>query len=93
VELVAIVFAKHGSAENWLRSVSFDLADDYPGYPPAAQKAMRRADAFMVQHPIPAETPREEMEEIHQELMRALGGGDEYWPFWVPYRDQRRAGK
>jgi hypothetical protein len=90
VELEAIDFAKHGSAENWLGSDSFDLSDDYPGYPLAAQRAMRRADAFMLKHPIPAQTPKEEMDEIHQELLKALGSGDEYWPYWVPYRDQRR---
>lgn len=80
VELEAINFAKHGSAENWLGSDSFDLSDDYPGYPLPAQKAMRRADAFMLKHLIPAQTPKEEMEEIDQELLKALGGGDEYWP-------------
>jgi hypothetical protein len=51
---------------------------------------MRRADAFMLKYPIPAQMPEEEMDEIHQELLKALGGGDEYWPYWVPYRDQRR---
>ncbi len=91
VELEAIPFAKHGSAENWLGSDSFDLSDDYPGYPLAAQKAMRRADAFMLKHPIPAQTPKGEMEEIDQQLLKALGGGDEYWPYWVPYRNQRRS--
>lgn len=95
VELEAIDFAKHGSAENWLGSDSFDLPDDYPGYSVQAQEAMRRADAFMLKFPVPIEAPRnekEEMERIDQALLHSLGGGDEFWPRqWVPYRDKWRA--
>jgi AAA domain, putative AbiEii toxin, Type IV TA system len=90
VELEAIDFAKHGSAENWLGSDSFDLPDDYPGYSVQAQKAMQRADAFMLQYPQAANTPIEEMETIDQALRQVLGGDDEYWPYWAPYRDHRR---
>lgn len=90
VELEAIDFAKHGSAENWLGSDSFDLADDYPGYSVQAQEAMRRADAFMLNYPQTGDTPKDEMEEIDTELHRVLGGEDEYWPYWAPYRDKRR---
>ncbi len=93
VEFEAIEFARHGSAENWLGSDSFDLPDDYPGYSVHAQKAMNRADAFMLKYPDDSKTPVDEMEEVHRALQQALGGDDEYWPYWTPYLDRRRAVK
>lgn len=80
-----LVFAKHGSAENWLESESFDLGS---GYAPAAEKAMARADAFMLRYPDAREAPVEEMETIYSDLRAALGGDDEYWPYWRPYYDK-----
>jgi len=88
VELEAIPFAKHGSAENWLESDSFDLVS---GYSTDAQAAMDRADAFMEAHPDPAKAPAKEAKAIHDALRKALGGDDEYWPYWKPY--SRRLGK
>jgi predicted ATPase len=82
-----LTFAKHGSAENWLESESFDLNS---GYAPAAEKAMARADAFMMKYPDPREAPVKEAEAVHQELLKALGGDDEYMPYWLPYYDRRR---
>jgi hypothetical protein len=79
-------FAKHGSAENWLESQSFDLVS---AYAPAAEKAMARADSFMLQHPDPQKAPLKDVEELHSELRKALGGDDEYMPYWLPYYDQR----
>jgi hypothetical protein len=87
VELEAIEFEKHGSAENWLSSDSFDLPS---AYPVPAQAAMERADAFMRAHPDPQEAPVEEMDAIYAELKNVLGGDDEYWPYWTPYYDKRR---
>jgi hypothetical protein len=84
VELEAIDFARHGSIENWLSSDSFDLPG---GYSVSAQEAMDRADAFMAAHPNPLEAPN--MEVIHSDLQKALGGDDEYWPYWLPYYDRR----
>lgn len=82
VELEAIPFEKHGSAENWLESDSFDLPS---GYSLAAQSVMERADAFMATHPDAADAPAEEAQVIHEELRKVLGGDDEYWPYWKPY--------
>ena len=79
-------FAKHGSAENWLESESFDLDS---GYAPDAEKAMARADAFMLEHPDPAKAPVKDVEAVHAELLKALGGDDEYMPYWLPYYDRR----
>lgn len=79
-------FAKHGSAENWLESESFDLDS---GYAPDAEKAMKRADEFMLEHPEPEQAPLNEIEAIHTELLKALGGDDEYMPYWLPYYDRR----
>ncbi len=79
-------FAKHGSAENWLESASFDL---HSGYAPDAEKAMERADAFMLEHPDPNDAPLKEVEAVHRELLKALGGDDEYMPYWLPYYDRR----
>lgn len=91
VSLEAIEFAKHGSAENWLGSNSFDLPADYPGYSLQAQEAMRRADALMIEHSERRESlDMEEMEEIHAGLKKALGNDDEYWPYWLPFYDAAR---
>jgi AAA domain, putative AbiEii toxin, Type IV TA system/AAA domain len=79
-------FAKHGSAENWLESESFDLAS---AYAPAAEKAMERADAFMLAHPEPDKAPLKEVEAVHADLLKALGGDDEYMTYWFPYFDRR----
>jgi len=79
-------FAKHGSAENWLESESFDLSS---GYAPDAEKAMARADDFMLNHPEPDQSPLKEIEAVHAELLTALGGDDEYMPYWLPYYDRR----
>jgi predicted ATPase len=79
-------FAKHGSAENWLESESFDLDS---GYAPAAEKAMKRADEFMLANPDPAKATLKDVEGVHAELLKALGGDDEYMPYWLPYYDRR----
>ena len=89
VELEAIPFEKHGSAENWLASDSFDLSS---GYSTDAQQAMQRADAFMAAHTDATKAPAEEAAAIHAELKRVLGGDDEYWPYWKPYY-RRLSGK
>lgn len=86
IRFAELPFAKHGSAENWLESESFDL---HSGYAPDAEKAMERADAFMLEHPEPDKAPLEEMEAVHTDLLKALGGDDEYMPYWLPYYDQR----
>jgi len=87
VEFEEVDFARHGSAENWLSSDSFDLPS---GYPVEAQKAIERADALMKQYPAPNDAPDEEKEQINAELRRALGGDDEYWPYWLPYYEQKQ---
>jgi predicted ATPase len=79
-------FAKHGSAENWLESESFDLSS---GYAPDAESAMKRADAFMLENPDPAKAPLKDVETVHAQLLKALGGDDEYMPYWLPYYDRR----
>jgi len=90
VELQGIPFGKRGSVQHWLGSKSFDMNPRYPGYPPQAREAMLRADAFMSRHCDVSKTPRVEMEEIHQALLQAVGGGDEYWPRqWFPYYVKR----
>ena len=50
---------------------------------------MARADDFMLQHPEPEKAPLREAEEIHSEILKALGGDDEYMPYWLPYYDRR----
>ena len=89
VEFEEVEFARHGSAENWLSSDSFDLPS---GYPVEAQKAMERADAFMREHPNPDGVTRGEAADIHEKLRETLGGDDEYWPYWLPYYEQARRG-
>jgi hypothetical protein len=86
IRFAELAFAKHGSAENWLESESFDL---HSGYAPDAEKAMERADAFMLEHPEPDKAPVKEVEAVHKELLKALGGDDEYMPYWLPYFDRR----
>lgn len=89
VILEAIDFEKHGGAEHWLSSDSFDLPHNYGSYSVDAQKAMERADAFMRNHHNPKDAPQDEMEATHTELLRTLGGDDEYWPYWLPFYDGR----
>ena len=79
-------FAKHGSAENWLESESFDLDS---GYAPDAENAIARADAFMLEHAEPDKAPLKQIEAVHAGLLKALGGDDEYMPYWLPYYDRR----
>jgi AAA domain, putative AbiEii toxin, Type IV TA system/AAA domain len=79
-------FAKHGSVENWLESQSFHLKSAYAPY---AKKAMELADAFMRENPEPTIASLSEIETIHAALLKALGGDDEYMPYWLPYYDQR----
>lgn len=82
VQLEEVPFAKHGSAVNWLTSGSFDLVT---AYSVEAEQAMEHADAFMREYPDPANGPAREKEQIQQALKAALGGDDEYWPYWRPY--------
>ncbi len=87
VEFEQVDFARHGSAENWLVSNSFDLPS---GYPVDAQKAIEDADAFMRRHPSPNDASLEEKDQIHTRLLATLGGDDEYWPYWLPYYEKGR---
>jgi len=86
IRFAELDFAKHGSAANWLESESFDLDS---GYAPDAETAMKRADAFMLKHPEPDKAPVKEVVAIHAALLKALGGDDEYMPYWLPYYDRR----
>jgi len=88
VRLEEVDFAKHGSAVNWLTSESFDMTT---AYSVTAEQAMERADAFMRQHPNPDTAPPEEKKAIHAKLNAALGGDDEYWPYWLPYFERAKA--
>jgi hypothetical protein len=85
-----IDFARQGSAANWLTSGSFDLQSSYAV---AAEKAMGRADPLMRQYPHAEEAQRREVEEVHNALKEALGGDDEYWPYWLPYYEATRKGR
>ena len=85
VQLVKVNFTKLGSVVNWLNSESFNRT---PAYPVEAELAMEQADAFMRAHPDRATAPVPEMDQIHKALKAALGGDDEYWPYWLPYYEQ-----
>jgi hypothetical protein len=85
VEFECIPFARHGASENWLDSDSFNYLSSYPV---AAKKAIDRANKFMRDHPDPKEAPADRAGEIQTMLLHALGGGDEYWPLWIPYYHQ-----
>ena len=75
-------FAKHGNVDHWLQSKSFDLSS---GYSTDAESAIAAADALMVQHPDPGQAPVNEVQAVHTKLCAALGGDDEYMPYWLPY--------
>jgi len=87
VHLDEIPFAKHGNIVNWLDSESFDST---PAYSVPAKKAIERADAFMRQHPDSATASPQAKEEVHAALKAALGGDDEYWPYWLPYYEHAK---
>jgi len=84
VEFECIPFAKLGAAEHWLESDSFDLPSSYPV---EAQKAIDEANAFMGEFPEPSAAPWEVADWIEENLRKALGGDDEFWPLWKPYFD------
>ena len=85
VEFECIPFAKLGAAEHWLESDSFDLASSYPV---EARKAIDAANEFMVNYPEPEAAPDKDADVIDQDLRKALGGDDEFWPLWKPYLDR-----
>ena len=77
-----IAFRKHGSVENWLTSESFDLTS---GYSIEAQEAITQANQLMATHKDPKSAPKASKEKLHAQLLKTLGGDDEYWPLWLPY--------
>jgi len=82
VEFECIPFAKHGASENWLDSDSFNYLSSYPVF---AKNAIDCANKFMLDHPEPKDAPCAEADDVQSMLLSALGGGDEYWPLWIPY--------
>jgi len=85
VEFECIEFAKHGAAENWLDSDSFNYLSSYPV---EAKKAIDAANDLMKAHPDPREAPHGDASAIDARLTATLGGDDEYWPRWKPYFDR-----
>lgn len=85
VEFECIDFEKRGAAEHWLDSDSFNYLSSYPV---EAKKAIDCANKFMLDNPEPEDAPSEEARKVQAMLIHTLGGGDEYWPLWIPYYHQ-----
>jgi len=72
-----IGWAKQGDAVNWLVSETFGLAQ---GRSREAERAIEAAEAFMRGDVTPSDLNTHE--KIHAELLRVLGGLDDFWPRW-----------
>lgn len=73
-----IGWAKQGDAVNWLVSETFGLAQ---GRSREAERAIEAAEAFMRGDKTPPDLDTQE--KIHAELLRVLGGLDDFWPRWI----------
>ncbi len=73
-----IGWAKQGDAVNWLVSETFGLAQ---GRSREAERAIEAAEAFMRGDKPPSDLDTQE--KIHAELLRVLGGIDDFWPRWL----------
>jgi hypothetical protein len=73
-----IGWAKQGDAVNWLVSETFGLAQ---GRSREAEKAIEAAEAFMRGDVTPPDLNTRD--KIHAELLRVLGGVDDFWPRWL----------
>lgn len=73
-----IGWAKQGDAVNWLVSEAFGL---HQGRSREAERAIEAAEAFMRGDKTP--TDLDTQEKIHAELLRVLGGLDDFWPRWL----------
>ena len=83
VELEDIPWAKHGDAVGWLTSTAFDRRS---GYSTEAERARRRADAFLADRLGALEDvplALQNAQGIQAELRRTLPGDDPYWAFWM----------
>ncbi len=73
-----IGWAKQGDAVNWLVSETFGLAQ---GRSREAERAIEAAEAFMRSDVTPSDLNTRD--KIHAELLRVLGGVDDFWPRWL----------
>lgn len=73
-----IGWVKQGDAVNWLVSETFGLAQ---GRSREAERAIEAAEAFMRGAVTPSEL--DTRDKIHAELLRVLGGLDDFWPRWL----------
>lgn len=78
VTVEEIPWAKQGDATNWLVSESFGLPQARSR---EAERAIAAAEAFMRGAVTPPDL--DTSEKIHAELLRVLGGHDDFWPRWL----------
>lgn len=82
-------WAKQGDVVNWLVSDAFGLQQ---ARSMEAEEAIEAAEAWMrgERKNLPAKLASEKA--IHTALLRALPGGDHFWPRWIVWvENQRRA--
>lgn len=82
------IWAKQGDVVNWLVSDAFGLRQ---ARSVEAERAIEAAEAFMREdiHALPDGLKTQQ--EIHLALVRALPGGDHFWPRWIVWSDAREA--
>jgi predicted ATPase len=82
------VWAKQGDVVNWLVSDAFGLKQ---ARSVEAEQAIEAAEAFMRddQHALPVGLKTKQ--KIHEALVRALPGGDHFWPRWIVWSESRNA--
>ncbi|WP_395746377.1 AAA family ATPase [Prosthecobacter sp.] len=76
-------WAKFGDANGWLQSPIFDEMSG--GYSVEASRAMQAADDFMAGKIDSLPAGLGTAEDIHQALLKSLGGSDPWWPFWMSF--------
>lgn len=80
VRLEKIEWAKQGDAVEWLQSPAFDMKS---GYSREAERALSAAQSFLAKRTDQLPDGLQTREQIEQELKRALGVDDPFWPRWL----------
>lgn len=81
------IWAKQGDVVNWLVSNAFGLKQ---ARSVDAERAIEAAEAFMRgdRQALPEGLKTEQ--KIHQALLRALPGGDHFWPRWIVWSEGQK---
>ena len=80
-------WAKQGDVVNWLVSDAFGLKQ---ARSVEAEQAIEAAEAFMRDDRQALPEGLKTKQKIHEALVRALPGGDHFWPRWIVWTESRK---